>query len=77
MMAYNLLAIFKQMVMRTAKGRMLSTIRFQFIAIGSYRVKLGSQKVMKRSAEGRRGHFFAHFFENLETLHPPFEFSNA
>ena len=77
MMAYNLMAIFKQLVMRTAKGRMLSTIRFQCIAIGSYLVKRGSQKVMKLSAEGRRRHFLAHFFENLETLHPPFEFSNA
>jgi hypothetical protein len=77
MMAYNLMAIFKQLVMRTEKGRMLSTIRFQCIAIGSYLVKRGSQKVMKLSAEGRRRHFLAHFFENLETLHPPFEFSNA
>ncbi|NDA62859.1 MAG: hypothetical protein EBX50_12570, partial [Chitinophagia bacterium] len=39
--------------------------------------KRGSQKVMKLSAEGRRRHFLAHFFENLETLHPLFEFSNA
>ena len=77
MMAYNLMAIFKQLVMRTAKGRMLSTIRFQCIAIGSYLVKRGSQKVMKLSAEGRRRHFLAHFFENLETLHPPFELTNA
>jgi hypothetical protein len=42
MMAYNLMAIFKQLVMRTAKGRMLSTIRFQCIAIGSYLIKRGS-----------------------------------
>jgi hypothetical protein len=77
MMAYNLMAIFKQLVMRTAKGRMLSTIRFQCIAIGSYLIKRGSQNVMKLSAEVQRRHFLAHFFENLETLHPPFKFSNA
>jgi len=77
MMAYNLMAIFKQLVMRTVKGRMLSNIWFQCIAIGSYLIKRGSHKVMKLSAEGRRRHFLAHFYENLETLQPPFEFSNS
>lgn len=63
--------------MRTEKGKMLSTIRFQCIAIGSYLAKRGTKKTMKVSAEERRRHFLEHFFENLEELHYPFEFSNA
>jgi hypothetical protein len=38
MIAYFVIGVFKQIVMKFAKGRMLSTIRFQFIAIGSYLV---------------------------------------
>jgi hypothetical protein len=78
MMAYNLMANFKQLVMRTVKGRMLSGIRFLYTVLGSYRrVKRGSHKVMNRSAEGRRRHFLEQFLENLEPLHPLFGFSQA
>jgi hypothetical protein len=77
MIAYNVMAIFKQWVMLTQKGKMLSSIRFQCIAIGSYLVKNGRKKVLKLSAEGKRRHFLEHFFSNLEVLKPPFKFSNA
>jgi hypothetical protein len=77
MIAYNLMANFKQLVMRNAKGRMLSTKRFHCTAIGSNRVKRGSQTAMNRSAEGRPRHFLAHFFKNLEMLRPLIEFSQA
>ena len=77
MIAYNLMAIFKQLVMFTAKGRMLSNIRFQCTAKGSYLVKRGSQKVMKLYVEVRRRHFLAHVFENLESPNPPFKFPNT
>jgi len=77
MMVFKLITNFKQLFTRAAKGRMLPTIRFHCIEIGSYRVKRGFQKVMKLSAEGGRRHFLAHFCENLESLHPPLEFSIA
>jgi len=77
MVAYNIMALFKQFVMRTSKGKMLSTIRFQCIAIGSYLQKTGGKTKLKLSAEGRRRHFLEHFFDNLELLEPPFDFSNA
>jgi hypothetical protein len=77
MVAYNVMAVFKQAVMQSKKGKMLSTIRFQCIAIGSYLVKKGSKKSMKLSAKGKQRHFLEHFFQNLEVLEPPFKFSNA
>lgn len=77
MVAYNIMAAFKQWVMLTQKGKRLATIKFQCIAIGSYLIKSGRKKVLKLSAEGKRRHFLEHFFENLEKLAPPFQFSNA
>jgi hypothetical protein len=77
MIAYNLTALFKQKVMTGPVRHRLSTIRFQCIAIGSYLVTNGRKKKMKLSAEGKRRHFLEHFFDNLEFVKPPFQFSNA
>lgn len=77
MIAYNVMAIFKQLVMRTQKGKMLSTIKFQCIAIGSYLQGKGKKTTLKLAAKGRKRHFLENFFGNLEVLKPPFQFSNA
>lgn len=77
LLAFNIMALFKQKVMQSPVRHQLSTIRFQCIAIGSYLVKNGRKKVMKLSAEGKRRHFLEHFFEKTELLSPPFQFSNA
>lgn len=77
MMAYNIMQLFKQKVLASTAGQRLSTVRFQCIAIGSYLVKKGRNKVLKLSAEGKKRHFLEHIFENTELLKPPFHFSNA
>jgi len=77
MLAYNIMALFRQKVMVSKTAKRLPTIRFQCIAIGSYVIKRGRNKKLKLSAEGKRRHFLEYFFSNLETLHPPFRFSNA
>lgn len=77
MLAYNIMALFKQTVMCGPGGKRLSTVRFQCIAIGSYLVKSGRNTRLKLAAEGKRRHFLEHFFSNLECLAPPFHFSNA
>jgi hypothetical protein len=77
MVAYNVMALFRQQVMTSRKAHQLSTIRFQCIAIGSYLIKSGRNKKMKLSAEGKRRHFLEHFFDNLEHLKPPFQFPIA
>jgi hypothetical protein len=78
LLAFNIMALFKQKVMTTSKVRhQLSTIRFQCIAIGSYLVKRGRSTVLKLSAEGHRRHFLEHFFDQVEILKPPFKFSTA
>lgn len=75
--AFNIMAIFKQMVMKSTVNHRLSTIRFQCIAIGSYLVETGRKKILKLAAAGKRRHFLEHLFENVEKIRPPYRFSNA
>jgi hypothetical protein len=77
MIAYNIMALFRQKVMTSRQATRLQTIKFQCIAIGSYLVKDGRKKKLKLAAEGKRRHFLEHFFSNLEVLDSPFTFSNA
>jgi hypothetical protein len=77
LLSYNVMALFKQKVMTSPTKPMLSTLRFQCIAIGSYLVKDGRKKIMKLAAEGKRRHFLEYFFDQIEELSPPFNFSNA
>jgi len=77
MVAFNIMALFKQAIMTSPKHHRLSTIRFQCIAIGSYLARSGRKTVMKLSAEGKRRHFLQHFFDNLELLKPPYLISIA
>ncbi len=78
MLAYNIMALFKQKCLTGSRSRQqLSAIRFQCIAVGSYLVKKGRNKVMKLAAEGKRRHFLEYFFDQVEHLNPPFKFSTA
>lgn len=78
MLAYNIMALFKQKCLTDSRSRQqLSTIRFQCIAVGSYLVKSGRNKVLKLAAEGERRHFLEYFFDQVEHLKPPFKLSAA
>ena len=73
MLAYNVMVIFKQSLINSKHSHRLTTIKFQCIAIGSYIVKNGRNKMLKLSAEGKRRHFLENIFEKVEAL--PLNFS--
>ena len=77
MLAYNIMVIFKQSVLTSKHSHRLSTIKFQCIALGSYVVKNGRNKMLKLSAEGKRRHFLEKIFNKVELLPPNFHISNA
>jgi hypothetical protein len=77
LIAYNMMTLFKKAIMQPRVNHRLSTIKFQCIAIGSYLVSSGRKKILKLAAEGKRRHFLEHIFENVESLKPPYSFSNA
>lgn len=77
MLTYNIMMIFKKKIMTSKHRQRLSTIKFQCIALGSYVVKNGRNKMLKLSAEGKRRHFLEKIFDKVEALPPDFQISNA
>ena len=72
MMAYNIMIIFKQYAFKSKHVHKLSTIKFQCIAIGSYVIKRGRNKMLKLSGSGKRRHFLEKVFDNIEKIPPDF-----
>lgn len=77
MVAHNLMSLFRLQVMNQKHHPVLSTMKFQCIAIGSYLVKSGRKTVLKLSAKEKRRQFLEGLFQKLNDLSPPFHISNA
>jgi hypothetical protein len=77
MIAYNLMSLFKLQVLNNKHHPVLSTLRFQCIAIGSYLVKTGRKTTLKLSAKQNRRQFLEGLFTKVSNLSPPFQISNA
>lgn len=60
-MAFNIMQLVKMKVIQTQKGWILSTIRLQCIALGSYLVTNGRKRILKLAALGQKRHFFELF----------------
>lgn len=77
MVAYNLMSLFKLMVVKSKSFPMLSTLKFQCIAIGGYIVRRSRKSVLKLAVQDKRRGFLDKLFLNLSGTEPPFHFSNA
>ncbi len=77
MVAHNLMSLFKLQILNHKHHPVLSTMRFQCIAIGSYLVTSGHKTVIKLSAKDKRKQFLEGLFQKLDNLSPPFQISNA
>jgi len=77
MVAHNLMSLFRLQVLNHKHHPVLSTMKFQCIAIGSYLVKSGRKTVLKLSAKQKRKQFLEGLFQKLDNLSPPFQMSNA
>lgn len=77
MVAHNLMSLFRLQVLNHKHHPVLSTMRFQCIAIGSYLVKSGRKMTLKLSAKQKRRQFLEGLFSKVSNLSPPFLISNA
>jgi hypothetical protein len=77
MVAHNLMSLFRLQVLNHKHHPVLSTMRFQCIAIGSYLVNSGRKTALKLSAKQKRRQFLEGLFQKLDGLAPPFQMSNA
>ena len=68
--AYNLMSLFRLIVLNNKHLAKLSTIRFQCIAIGSYLSKSARKTKLKLSASGKRRRFFEELFQKVDLMSP-------
>lgn len=77
MVAYNLMSLFKIMVVKSKSFPALSTLKFQCIAIGGYIVRRSRKSVLKLAVQEKRRGFMDKLFCNLSDVRAPFLISNA
>lgn len=70
MVTYNFMSLFKQLMLIGKSLPMLSTLKFQCIAIGSYIVRSGRKTVLKLSVKGKRRNFIEGLFHHLDDFDP-------
>ena len=59
MMAYNLMSVFRQVILRSPSQPMLKTLRYRVFAIGSYLTREGNQRILKLSLAMKRRAWFS------------------
>lgn len=72
MIAYNLMSLFKQVVITNKKNPTLKTIRFTTINIGSYLVQNGRDRILKMSLHMKRRNWITRLWETIDDIKYPF-----
>lgn len=77
MMAYNLMALFRQICIKSKKHNTLTTLRFKCFALGAWITKHSRITTLKISAIGEKRKWLDALFDLLTQKSPPYNFSNA
>lgn len=77
MLAYNLMALFRQFIIQGKTQHTLSTIRYKTLAIGAYFEKVNEQYVLKLALNLKRREWFSGLWGHAKTFSLPFKFSIA
>jgi hypothetical protein len=72
MMAYNLMSLFRQVVLQQPVQSTMKTIRYQVLAIGSYLVKDGNATILKLSLAMKRRRWFSGLWDVAQTFPLPY-----
>lgn len=71
MIAYNIISLFRQVIMKTKINERLKTLRYRVFAIGGYLVKNGNQRILKLSLAMKRREWFTGLWLNTNNLKSP------
>lgn len=71
MLAYNLMSVFRQALLKAPTAVRLSTMRFQCFALGSWIGRNGRKKVQRISLPRRRRAWFDGLFDRIRELESP------
>lgn len=68
MMAYNLMSLFRQTVLRAPVQKTLKTLRFEVFGIGGYIVKNGKKRILKLSLNMKRRVWFCGLWDKSKNF---------
>lgn len=71
MIAYNIISLFRQVIIKTKINERLKTLRYRVFAIGGYLVKNGNQRILKLSLAMKRREWFTGLWLNTNNLKSP------
>jgi len=71
MIAYNIISLFRQVIMKTKIHERLKTLRYRVFAIGGYLIKNGNQRILKLSLAMKRREWFTGLWMNTNNLKSP------
>ena len=77
LMAYNLMALFRQVVLKSKTQETLSTLRFKCFALGAWTSKHAKITTLKISAMGEKRRWLDALFDIIPKKTAPYIFSNA
>lgn len=77
LMAYNLMALFRQVVLKSKTQATLSTLRFKCFALGAWITKHAHITTLKISATGEKRRWLDALFDTVPKKSAPYIFSNA
>jgi len=77
MLAYNLMALFRQFLLNSKVQHTLSTLRYRTFAIGAYFQKINNKYTLKLSLNMKRREWFEGLWNHSNQVNLPFKFSNA
>lgn len=72
MVAYNLMSLFKQVILQGKVKPTLKTLRYKCLGIGSYLVQNGRERILKMSLSMKRRSWITHLWNNTENIKYPF-----
>lgn len=75
MLAYNLMAVFRQFILRGKTQQTLSTLRHKTFAIGAYFEKSSGKYVLKLALNKKRRKWFSGLWQQSKDFQTPFGFS--
>jgi hypothetical protein len=77
MIAYNLMALFRQFILNSKVQHTLSTLRYKTFAIGAYFQKKNDKYILRLSLNMKRREWFSGLWNQSNQVNLPFVISNA
>ncbi|MBK6699571.1 MAG: transposase [Saprospiraceae bacterium] len=76
MIAYNIISLFRQVVLNTKVREQMKTLRYKIFAIGGYIIQKGNQRILKLSLDMKRREWFTGLWMNTNNIKAPFIFDS-